>query len=134
MAYDVGYKKPPKNGRFKKGQSGNPNGRPKGSKNFVTILTKELNQKITVNENGKQKNISRMEAMVKRLVAEALQGERRSLITLIDIMRKTGQMEEVEVQGLIPENYESILDSFVERQQAKKQPAKVNNKTQEVQS
>jgi len=134
MAYDVGYKKPPKNGRFKKGQSGNPNGRPKGSKNFVTILTKELNQKITVNENGKQKNISRMEAMVKRLVAEALQGERRSLITLIDIMRKTGQMDEVEVQGLIPENYESILDSFVERQQAKKQPAKVNNKTQEVQS
>jgi len=72
-----------------------------------------------------------MEAMVKRLVSEALQGERRSLITLIDIMRKTGQMDEVEVQGLIPDNYESILDSFVERRQSKKQPAKVNNKAQE---
>ena len=131
MAYDVGYKKPPKKGQFKKGQSGNPHGRPKGSKNFVTILTKELNQKVTVNENGRQKKISRMEAMVKRLVSEALQGERRSLITLIDIMRKTGQMDEVEVQGLIPDNYESILDSFVERRQSKKQPAKVNNKAQE---
>ncbi len=131
MAYDVGYKKPPKKGQFKKGQSGNPHGRPKGSKNFVTILTKELNQKVTVNENGRQKKISRMEAMVKRLVAEALQGERRSLITLIDIMRKTGQMDEVEVQGLIPDNYESILNSFVERRQSKKQPAKINNKAQE---
>jgi len=131
MAYEVGYKKPPKKGQFKKGQSGNKQGRPKGSKNFVTILTKELNQKVTVNENGRQKKISRMEAMVKRLVAEALQGERRSLITLIDIMRKTGQMDEVEVQGLIPDNYESILNSFVERRQSKKQPAKINNKAQE---
>ena len=29
--YEVGYKKPPKEGQFKKGQSGNPRGRPKGT-------------------------------------------------------------------------------------------------------
>lgn len=27
--YEVGYRKPPKHGRFQKGQSGNPRGRPK---------------------------------------------------------------------------------------------------------
>jgi len=134
MSYEVGYKRPPKKGQFKKGESGNPNGRPKGSKNFVTILTKELNQKITINENGKKRNVTRMEAMVKRMVAEALQGERRSLLTMIDIMRRTGQLEEVEIEGLIPENYESILEAYVERQSSKKQSAKVNNKTKEDES
>ncbi len=33
----VGYKKPPLHSRFKKGQSGNPRGRPRGSKNFSTL-------------------------------------------------------------------------------------------------
>ena len=30
-SYEVGYKRPPKHTRFKKGHSGNPKGRPKGT-------------------------------------------------------------------------------------------------------
>jgi hypothetical protein len=41
--YEVGYGKPPKRSRFRKGVSGNRKGRPKGKRNFVTVLTERKN-------------------------------------------------------------------------------------------
>ena len=117
MAYEIGYKRPPKSGQFAKGRSGNPKGRPKGSNNFVTILEKELGQSISVNENGKKKTVTRLQAMVKRIVAGALQGDQKSLLTLIEIMRRTGRFEQTEPDSLLPDNYESILDSYVQKRQ-----------------
>lgn len=117
MAYVIGYKRPPKSGQFTKGKTGNPKGRPKGSNNFITILEKELGQNISVNENGKKKTVTRLQAMVKRIVAGALQGDQKSLLTLIEIMRRTGRFEQLEPESLLPENYESILDSYVKKRQ-----------------
>ena len=113
MAYEIGYKRPPKAGQFKKGRSGNPKGRPKGSNNFVTLLEQELGQSIVVNENGKKKTVSRMQAMVKRMVSGALQGETRAILTLVEILRRTGRFEAPAIDALLPENYEDILEGYV---------------------
>jgi hypothetical protein len=117
MAYEIGYKRPPKSGQFKQGRSGNPKGRRKGSRNFLTILEQELGQSIIVNENGRKKKITRLQAMVKRMVAGALQGEHRSLLTLIEILRRTGRFEDADIDRLLPDDYEAILDSYVAQRQ-----------------
>lgn len=128
MSYEIGYRRPPKNGQFKKGQSGNPNGRPKGSKNFLTLLDKELDKTITVNENGRKKEVTRLEAVVKRLVADTLQGNQRTLMTMIEIMRRTGKFEESDTNEILPDDYASILDTFIAKREksAPKKPTKTS--------
>lgn len=126
MAYKIGYRRPPVNGQFKKGQSGNPKGRPKGSRNFLALLEQELAQTVVVNENGKKKTVSRMQAMIMRLVAGALQGEQRALLNLVEILRRTGGFEDRHTDDLLPDDYESILDAYVEQRHKARTPAKTN--------
>lgn len=85
--YQVGYGKPPTHTRFKKGESGNPKGRPKGSKNVATLLEKELKQRVVVTENGRRRSITKQEAMLKHLVNKAVSGDRRLMQLLLDEMR-----------------------------------------------
>src|SRR5215469_15592455 len=54
--YEVGYGKPPRHTRFKKGQSGNPRGRPCGSKNLKTLLSEALSEPVIITENGRSQN------------------------------------------------------------------------------
>jgi hypothetical protein len=82
--YAVGYGKPPRQTRFGKGQSGNPQGRPRGAKNMATLFTQALKERVTVVENGRRRSISKQEALVKHLVNKALSGDRRLLQLLLD--------------------------------------------------
>ena len=85
--YQVGYGKPPQHTRFKKGESGNPTGRPKGSKNLTTLLEKELKQRVVVTENGRRRSITKQEAMVKHLVNKAVSGDRALMQLLLEEIR-----------------------------------------------
>jgi hypothetical protein len=119
MSYEIGYRRPPAATRFKKGQSGNPKGRPKGSSNLLTILERELSQAIVVSENGRKKTITRLEAIGKRLISDALQGDRKAQLTLFEILKRNGTFEKTEIDTLLPDNYETLLEDYVaKRQQA----------------
>lgn len=83
--FEIGYKKPPKKTQFKKGKSGNAKGRPKQSRNMVTILNEELDQLITITEDGKNQKVPIRVAIAKRLIHSALNGDMRSTSTLINM-------------------------------------------------
>ena len=77
--YEVGYGKPPAHGRFQKGRSGNPKGRPKGAKGFLASVQRELERKITVREGNRTVRISKGEAAAMRVVELALKGDKAAL-------------------------------------------------------
>ncbi|WP_165978839.1 DUF5681 domain-containing protein [Antarcticimicrobium luteum] len=83
--YEVGYGKPPRHTRFKKGQSGNPKGRPKGAKGLNASLKRELESQITIREGNREVRVSKAEAMAKRLATSALQGNMKALLALLKI-------------------------------------------------
>ncbi|HEY6356619.1 MAG TPA: DUF5681 domain-containing protein [Vicinamibacterales bacterium] len=82
----VGYRKPPRATRFQKGRSGNPKGRPKGTRNLKTDLAEELQTKIIVSEAGVRRNISKQRAVVKSLIAKALRGEAKAIHQLVELV------------------------------------------------
>ena len=92
--YDVGYGKPPVASRFRKGRSGNTRGKSPGRKNLKTELLDELTLRITVSENGKQRQLSKQTIIVKRMVSDAAKGDARAreqLIRLIGEIEATPQ-------------------------------------------
>jgi hypothetical protein len=93
-AYDVGYKRPPMHTRFKPGQSGNPTGRNKGSKNLKTLFNKILSEEVSLREGQGVRKVTKAEALLRGLIVGALKGESRSLGTLFRLAEHTGHFED----------------------------------------
>jgi len=83
---EVGYGKPPQNCRFKKGRSGNPRGRPKGALNMATVLARTLHEKVVIDENGKKKTVSKLEAAIAQLVSKATSGDAHAIRYLCQLV------------------------------------------------
>jgi hypothetical protein len=85
--FEVGYGKPPKHAQFKKGQSGNPDGRPKGTLNLATVLERTLREEVVVNENGRRKVITKLEAAITQLINKSASGDLKALALLTGLVR-----------------------------------------------
>jgi len=83
LSEKVGPGKPPRHTRFKPGQSGNPKGRPKGSKNFATILQQQLTKKITITVDGKPRRMTVQEVIARRLATDSMKGTTKAMELLI---------------------------------------------------
>ena len=113
--YEVGYGKPPKSTQFKPGQSGNPKGRTKGSRNGIyTYIQRELNSSITLTDGSK---ITKEQGFARQLTNKALRGDIQSQKLLFNIHQKGQRKDKAELfmGRLIKEGYvtEEMIDNFL---------------------
>jgi Family of unknown function (DUF5681) len=108
--YEIGFRKPPAKSRFKPGSSGNPKGRPRGSKNKTSlkeetklsdIIFEIANQKISVQEKDKKVNITMAEAMVRSLAIKAVKGDTRSQRIFLNLKDKVDEKREKEITDTV---------------------------------
>src|SRR5262249_33120977 len=85
----VGYRRPPVNRQFKPGQSGNPRGRPKGSKNLLTTFAEALSRPVTWRDkSGKIRTLSKMELSVEFMVNKAAAGDPKAFAMVVQMADK----------------------------------------------
>jgi hypothetical protein len=121
MADDpVGYGRPSAHARFKPGQSGNPKGRPKRTKNLRTDLLEELGESVRIREGDREYRVSKQRALIKAMVARAVKGDARAATAIVALCaRLLGVGDEGEEQPLSAPD-QRVIDEFVEREMARR--------------
>ena len=84
----VGYKQPPLESRFKKGRSGNPKGRPKGSWSGKDLLQKALAIPLRITENGVVRTLPQKDILFRSLLAKAIKGDSKSVAMVLKLIDK----------------------------------------------
>ena len=79
----VGYKQPPKVAQFRKGQSGNPRGRPKNRHREIPYDA-ILGQKVTIREDGRERRVNAAEAFLLQLTQKGLAGDSTAARTSLE--------------------------------------------------
>lgn len=95
--YEVGYRRPPKVSQFTSGKSGNPRGRPKGSRSVGAVLQDIIQQKIAVTEKGKTRRIPVLEVMLRRLANDAMRSDAKAMKLLLSLIDRYGEATETTI-------------------------------------
>jgi hypothetical protein len=117
--YEVGYGKPPEETKFKSGKSGNPKGRPKGSKNTYNLMNDILNQKLEVIENGKKIKMSKKAAMLTQLINKAVKGDTKAISVLLPhiLMADIKEEEKDQVMAALNHDDKAIIERYLSNYQ-----------------
>ena len=107
--YAIPKKRPRNSGQFKPLVSGNPKGRPKGSRNFMTLLAAELKLPVPIHEGGKSKKISKQHGIIKQHIGKALKGDDKAFGRLIPLMLAIDSKELTEVGQALTDAQKLIL-------------------------
>lgn len=114
-----GYRNPPKKHQWKKGTSGNPKGKARGTKSLGSWIDHEMDVELEVTDRGKKRQYPKVRVAAMRIVNKAVEGDDKALTVLL---RREGNMAAasnasatplVSDEPLAPAE-QSILDHFME--------------------
>jgi hypothetical protein len=85
----VGYGNPPVEKRFRKGQSGNPRGRPRGTgtRRLAAIVMKEAYRTVPVKQGDRIERVPTIQAVIRAGFANAIRGNGPSQRIFVDLIR-----------------------------------------------
>ena len=118
MDYEVGYGKPPRHTRFKRGAaSANPRGRPR--KNLAASLVEALNKKVVVTENGRRRKIAVREAITSQLINKSATADLRAIKMVLDMIKdaekQAGAAPAPEPSPQFTAADEEVVEQLIER-------------------
>lgn len=112
----IGYGQPPRTSRFKKGQSGNPRGRPKNRHRRIPYDL-VLGQMVTIRENGKERRVTAAEAFLLQLTRNGLAGDSaatRASLEVLETARAKREEDAASVSKIVIEPILSGADALLQ--------------------
>jgi hypothetical protein len=125
-SYAVGYGRPPLASRFKPGQSGNPKGREKQSRNMRTIMQQVLNEDMQIREGGRPRRMPTFEALVRTILSRAFKGDPKAMASLLVLVRHCGygtDHDEPAAELLSGSDLTAIIADYIDRNAPETRPA-----------
>jgi hypothetical protein len=96
--------------RFKKGQSGNPNGRPKGRKNNVGLLSDVFFKTVRIKDAQGVRSVPKIVAAAEVCLNNAIRGDLRSFAKAMEIAEKFQLLKPGLIEGEIVRITRTIID------------------------
>jgi hypothetical protein len=84
--YEVGYGKPPKHTRFRKGRSGNPSGGRKPRQTLGQLFDHALHETVVVTEHGQRRKMTKLQLVISQMINKAAGGDPKSLRLFLDVI------------------------------------------------
>ena len=120
-SYEVGYGKPPAHSRFRPGQSGNPNGRPKKKKtNLHDTFRVMLEKAVKIRHGNDVSSKPGSEVLIRRLIEKAMKAEQKPFRLFLLLAEKAGSLQDLSPRRsgtlTIGENHlQAVRDEFAKR-------------------
>jgi len=104
-------------GRFLKGQSGNRLGRPRKPKSVGAAITGAFAEKVPINEGGRRRRITKLEAAAKQVANKSASGDTKSIKLGLELARKAEEQQSRSFAGpaQLSETDQQIAARFVAR-------------------
>ena len=93
--YDVGYRKPPNQGQYRKGRSGNPRGRSQGEENLLSIFKRIAARRVKVHDGTKARTMSLPEAIILQNYKAAVQKDPIAMGNILRLAELAGEFKDL---------------------------------------